>query len=63
MIYPLILDENISNSIADALELEGYDIYPIRKISRGISDNEIIQLSNQEKRVGAKVSDRLPTTF
>ncbi len=47
MFPKLILDENISNEIADMLEKQGYDIYAIRKKSRGMSDKEIILLSNK----------------
>lgn len=48
---PLLLDENISKAMVKAIRDAEYNILSIREVHRGISDVEIIELSNQYKRI------------
>jgi len=46
----LLIDENAPRCLVETLREAGYDITWIRELRRGMSDDEIISLSNEESR-------------
>jgi len=47
----LLIDENISGEIIESLKYIGYDLLWIREYYRGISDEEIMDISISEDRI------------
>ena len=50
MDFKLIADENIPNSVIKQLRENNFEIYSIREEKKGISDEEIIKLSEDKQR-------------
>jgi predicted nuclease of predicted toxin-antitoxin system len=47
----LVLDESIERQIADALKSEGYQIWYILDMERGISDDKVLALANSNDAI------------
>ena len=47
----LIVDEGVDKPIVDYLRTLGYDIYYVLEMLPGLSDQEVLSLANNERRV------------
>ncbi|MBI2672234.1 DUF5615 family PIN-like protein [Candidatus Woesearchaeota archaeon] len=47
-----LIDENVASSITKGLRKDGYDVKDIKELKMfGISDKEVLELANKEKRI------------
>ncbi len=47
----LLADESIDRQIVDRIRQDGYDIKYIAEMEPGISDDNVLDISNQEERI------------
>lgn len=47
----LLADEGVDKPIVDLLRASGFDIHYILETNRGIDDEKVLQIANQEERV------------
>ena len=47
----LLVDEGVDKPIVDLLRLSGFDVHYILETDRGIEDEKVLQIANEEDRI------------
>ena len=47
----LLVDEGVDNPIVDLLRNSGFDVHYILETDRGIEDEKVLQIANEENRI------------